>query len=192
MTSSHAQASLEGFGSPEPTDRLFFAVLPPAAVAERIAALGHRLQAQLALRGNLRPTPNLHVTLHHLGDFVGLPPSLVESARLAAGRVRHEPVQACFAQAGSFKGGPFVLFAEPDGGMRQLHVALGEQLAACGIGRAERSFVPHLTLLYDPRTVAAVTIEPVHWPVHDLVLIHSLLGRSQYRELGRWPLAVAQ
>jgi len=32
-------------------------------------------------------------------------------------------------------------------------------------------------------------VEPFEWTVREFVLIHSLLGRTEYRVLGRWPLA---
>jgi 2'-5' RNA ligase len=49
-------------------------------------------------------------------------------------------------------------------------------------------YEPHMTLLWDEVAVAERAIEPVRWTVSDFVLIHSLHGRSQHVELGRWPL----
>lgn len=186
------QTSLEGFAAPHPTDRVFFAVVPPASMAHTIATRGQELRGRLGLRGPLRPTTHLHVTLHHLGDFAGLPQSVVQSACAAAAGVTMTAMQACFDRAGSFSGRPgkhpFVLLGEVDSALAQLHAQLGSRLAEVGLARRERAFVPHVTLLYDARTIAAQCIEPIAWPVRDFVLIHSLLGRTQYRELGRWPL----
>lgn len=195
MPPSDLQTSLEGFAAPHPTDRVFFAVVPPAPVAQTIATRGQELRAALGLRGPLRPTTHLHVTLHHLGDFAGLPPAVVQGARAAAAGVAMTVMQARFDRAGSFSGRtgkhPFVLLGEPDSPLMQLHAQLGSRLAAMGLARHERAFVPHVTLLYDARIVAPQPIDPIAWPVHDFVLIHSLLGRTQYRELGRWPLMAA-
>jgi 2'-5' RNA ligase len=196
MPPSDLQASLEGFAAPRPTDRLFFAVVPPAPVAERIATLARELRGRLGLRGHPRPTTHLHVTLHHLGDFAGVPAAVVEDARLAAAGVAMAPLEARFDRAGSFRGRsgrhPFVLLGEEASRLGELHARLGDRLAAMGLGRRERAFVPHVTLLYDAHAVATSPSEPLGWPVHDFVLIHSLLGRTEYRELGRWPLGPPQ
>lgn len=194
MPSDHPQASLAGFAAPHPTDRLFFAVMPPPSEAARIAALAQDLRGRLALQGRPRPTAHLHVTLQHLGDFAGVPQPRVEAARNAAAGVAMAAFEARFDRVGSFAGRtgrhPFVLLgADGASGLRGLHSALGERLAAAGLGRRERAFVPHITLLYDARTVTAQPIEPVAWPASEFLLIHSLLGRTEYRVLGRWPLS---
>jgi 2'-5' RNA ligase len=52
----------------------------------------------------------------------------------------------------------------------------------------ERKFTPHVTLLYDDRMVPEQAVEPISWRVREFVLTHSLLGKTQHVELGRWPL----
>jgi len=190
------QGSLGGFAAPHPTDRLFFAVVPPPEVAERIAALAVDLRERLGLRGRPRPTGHLHVTLHHLGDFAGLPQQRVDEACTAAAGVALPSFAARFDRVGSFHGHagkhPFVLLgAEDAAGMGGLYESLGTRLAAAGLARRERSFVPHLTLLYDARAIARQHVEPVSWTAREFLLIHSLLGRTEYRVLGRWSLADA-
>ncbi|UGB37094.1 RNA 2',3'-cyclic phosphodiesterase [Frateuria soli] len=187
------QSSLGGFAAPHPTDRLFFAVVPPPEVAERVAALAGQLRGGLGLRGRPRPTGHLHVTLHHLGDFAGLPQRRVDEARAAATAVALPSFEARFDRVGSFRGRagkhPFVLLgAEGSTGLAALYEALATQLVAAGLVRRERAFVPHLTLLYDACTVAPQPVEPLRWTVREFLLIHSLLGRTEYRVLGRWPL----
>jgi 2'-5' RNA ligase len=34
-------------------------------------------------------------------------------------------------------------------------------------------------------------IEPVEWTVREIVLVHSLLGRTEHRPLARWTLGNA-
>ncbi|HET6807058.1 MAG TPA: RNA 2',3'-cyclic phosphodiesterase [Frateuria sp.] len=188
------QSSLGGFAAPHPTDRLFFAVMPPPAVAERLATLAGELRERLGLRGRPRPTGHLHVTLHHLGDFAGLPRQRVDDACAAAAGVALPSFEAGFDRVGSFSGRagkhPFVLLgAEGATGLAQLHDRLGARLAAAGLARRERAFMPHVTLLYDSRIIATLPVEPLGWRVGEFLLIHSLLGRTEYRVLGRWPLA---
>lgn len=197
MPPAASQASLPGFSAGQPTDRLFFAVMPPPLSADALATRARALRDELALRGKPRPTDHLHVTLHHLGDFDGLPQQKVAAARAAADRVAMAPFAVLFDRVGSFHGRsgkhPFVLLgAVAAPGLAQLYGELGAALAAAGLLRRERPFVPHLTLLYDARTVSPQPIEPLGWTAQDFVLIHSLLGRSEYRLLGRWPLAEAR
>ena len=187
------QSSLGGFAAPHPTDRLFFAAMPPPEVAERVATLAGGLREPLGLRGRPRPTGHLHVTLHHLGDFAGLPQQRVDGACAAAEGVAVPSFEARFDRVGSFRGRPgkhpFVLLGEEDStGLARLYESLGTRLAAAGLARPERGFVPHVTLLYDARTIAPRPIEPLGWTVREFLLIHSLLGRTEYRVLGRWSL----
>jgi len=188
------QASLAGFDAPRATDRLFFAVMPPPAVAERSAKLAEHVRAQFGLSGRPRPTGHLHVTLHHLGDFAGLPAQRIAAASAAAAELRVAAFAARFERVGSFAGraarSPCVLLGDPAAaGWTHLHGELGKRLAAAGVLRPERAFVPHVTLLYDARAIATQPVDPIDWPVRELLLIHSLLGRTEYRVLGRWPLA---
>jgi 2'-5' RNA ligase len=61
-------------------------------------------------------------------------------------------------------------------------------MARRGLRRRARSFTPHMTLLYDARSVEARAIEPVAWTVREFVLVHSRWGRTQHILLGHWPL----
>jgi len=49
------------------------------------------------------------------------------------------------------------------------------------------NFTPHVTLLYDPRSVEEHPIEPISWTVSEFVLIHSMQGHAH---LARWPLHI--
>lgn len=194
MPRAHSQqTSLAGFEPPQTTDRLFFAVMPPLAVAERIAGLAEHLRGQFGLSGRARPTDHLHVTVHHLGDYAGLPAQRVAAASAAAAGMDLTAFTARFDRVGSFSARaarpPCVLLGDPDAaGWQQLHGDLGKRLAVAHLLRPERAFVPHVTLLYDTRAIATQPVEPIQWPVRELLLIHSLLGRTTYRVLGRWPL----
>ena len=44
---------------------------------------------------------------------------------------------------------------------------------------------PHVTLLYDARSVDEHPIQPIFWTVTEFVLIRSMKGHDY---LGRWPL----
>ena len=53
---------------------------------------------------------------------------------------------------------------------------------------AKSSFTPHMTLLYDPRTIEPREIDPVRWTMTEFVLVDSLRGETRHIQLARWPL----
>lgn len=189
------QASLDGFDAPaRPTDRLFFALFPDAATARQAGELAAALRAQHGLTGKPLLVERMHVTLCHLGDFVGLQPGLVDGACRAA-EALHEPAfDVRLERVGSFVGRParLPLVALGDDGvqaLRAFQARLDQALRRHGALRGGAgSFVPHLTLLYDDRRVPQQAIEPLQWRATGFALVHSLLGQTRYQILGRWPL----
>ncbi len=189
------QFAPDGFDTaPVPTDRLFFAIFPSADAATRIEQLALQLRGEHGLKGKLLATGRFHVTLHHLGDFVGLPQGVVAAACEAAASVAMPPFEVTFDRVMSFtrpSNRPFVLRGG-DGlaALMPFQQALSTALnhAGLGGGKANAHFTPHVTLLYDDRSVAEQAIEPITWTVHEFVLVRSLIGRSQHIPLARWPL----
>jgi RNA 2',3'-cyclic 3'-phosphodiesterase len=192
-----AQLTLGGIEAPAPTDRLFFAVFPDPVAAADITHLAQTLRHQHALHGNPVSKERLHVTLHFLGDYVGLPQSLLAAAKTAAGRVGAMEFDVAFDKVSSFRGRPrkhpLILGGGED--LRLLHVfqkRLGEHLAQAGLGRLlAHQFVPHVTLLYADKELRSRSVEPIRWRVCEFALVHSLLGRTEHRVLERWPLQSA-
>jgi 2'-5' RNA ligase len=175
------------------TDRLFFAALPDASSAGGIEQLGQRLRAKHGLRGKSIARERLHVTLHHVGDYPGLPPALVAAARAVASAVALPPFIVEFNGAVSFRGRPgsrpFVLQGDEGViGLMLLQQRLGRAMEKAGLGDCNLRYTPHMTLLYGDRLVPDHAVEPVRWPVHEFVLVHSLLGRSRHIPLARFPL----
>jgi 2'-5' RNA ligase len=190
LPSAAAQLSL-GFGNDIPTESLFFAVMPDEEIAYRIAELAAGLCDEHQLSGRLFEPERLHITLHHLGEYAGLPPSLLAKVKQAAGRVRLPEFEVCFDQVGSFSGQrlhPYVMRSEADD---ELFLGLHQELARCTqsiVGKASRSFTPHLTLLYDQRRLPLQPVQPIRWWVREFVLVRSFLGQSRYQIEGRWSL----
>lgn len=189
------QSFLPGFeAAPRPTDRLFFAIYPDAAAAAQIGSLAQQLRAQHGLRGKPLKPERFHVTLHHLGDYAGLPQDLVEVAGAAAASVAAAPFDITFDRAASFtsapRNRPFVLRGA--GGLAALTAfqqSLGDALKKTVLGRwAKPGFTPHVTLLYDDRSVPEQAVTPVSWTAHEFVLVHSLIGQTLHVPLARWPL----
>jgi RNA 2',3'-cyclic 3'-phosphodiesterase len=186
------QLCLPGFENNSRLDNLFFACLPPADRAARIAHIARHLDQEHGLRGSLISPRRLHISLHGLGLYVGLPRALVVAAREAAATVSMARFEVVFDCVMSFKGRdrPFVLCAG-DGAtaLTAFHRALGDAMTKAGLGRRVTThFTPHITLLYGDRLVKQQSIEQVRWTVQDFVLVHSLVGRRQHIHLDHWPL----
>lgn len=192
---SGTQPSLAGLMPARPTDRLFFAVFPDAECSTRIERLAQHLRDELGLRGRVIASGRLHVTLHHLGDHAGLDGRLVEAACAAGTALESEAFDVVFDRVASFRGRPrnrpFVLRGAPPD-LADL-IVLQRRLADCmrRVGLAhhvEPRYTPHVTLLYDDVVVSERLVSPVSWCVDEVCLVHSLLGRTEHRVLGRWSL----
>ncbi|MBS0454980.1 MAG: 2'-5' RNA ligase family protein [Proteobacteria bacterium] len=178
-------------------ERLFLAVRPDAATAQRIESLAQELRRKHGLRGKSLGPERFHVTLHLIGDFAGGVPAQVLAGALDAASpvaARTSPFPIGLGTVASFtrkrRNMPLVLLAEEGGqGLGQLQQELVAALAAVDLaGRIEPRFTPHLTLLYDDRPLAAQAVEPLSWRASELLLVRSLLGRSRHEVLARLPL----
>ena len=197
------------FGTPEslspvvPTDRLFFAILPDSATAARIGEFTQQLSSEHGLRGRPLLADRLHITLHHLGDYAGLPDGLIDRACHAAAQISAAPFDVTFERVVSFgrksRNRPIVLLGNQteSGGLANLMAfqkVLYAQMCRAGlqgdkqIARQNANFTPHTTLLYDMNVVPEQAIEPISWRTTELVLVHSLLGKTKHIHLARWPL----
>jgi 2'-5' RNA ligase len=188
------QLSFAGFEQPAlPTESVFLAILPDEATAVRIAHLAQRLRDKHGLTGRPLATRRFHVSLHYVAAHP--PPRVVATASEAFEAVGMPPFRIAFDRVQSLGGKgrrnkPLVL-SGGDGvaGLLQLQAQLGRAMEQAGLGRwIGPSWLPHLTLLYDWRDVKEEAVDPVSWDVRELVLVHSLPGRSRYDLLARWPL----
>ncbi len=186
------QMGLPGFDPPTPTDRLMFLLYPDPATAERIAAEARRLKEALGLRGQPLLTDRFHITLHHLGDYVGLPNDIVAKGKDAGAALKAAPFEVAFDQAVSFANrpgnNPFTLQGgEGVQGLIAFQKALGEAMAWVKL-KPDSSFTPHITLLYDGQAIPAQAIAPIRWTVDRFVLVQSKLGQTQHIVLQAWDL----
>jgi 2'-5' RNA ligase len=179
---------------PSQKDRIFLAALPDAATASRIHALGAKLKSANGFTGTQILPEHLHITLFHLGDWAELPGAIVEAASRAAEDAAGQlaPFEVSFARSESFRNAtgiyPFVLVGDASQ-WRGLRDALGAALMRAGLGGATKGeFKPHVTLLRDEGRAKPQPVAPIAWQVQDVVLVHSLLGRTTHIHLGRWRL----
>jgi RNA 2',3'-cyclic 3'-phosphodiesterase len=180
-----------GAGRQRLTDRLSFAVLPDAATAEDIADRARRLRLSHGLTGKPLQKEHFHVTLFHVGDAVCDPPTeLVEMLTERAAKVVMPSFRVAFDRVMSFRNGALVLSGDDSViGLEVLQQRLSDVLD--GRPRPARPFTPHLTLLRDSQRIAKHPIEPISWTVREVMLVHSLLGRTTHRHLARLPLVTA-
>jgi 2'-5' RNA ligase len=179
---------------PAPTDRYFFAIFPDAAAADRIARLAATVRGQHGLSSRLQDRERLHLTLHLIGDFHGMPHDLLDRVRAAAATVQTVMFDLRFDTVASFarrRQAPLVLrSASPQPGLLQLRESLLGALRTAGLARDQAAyFVPHVTLLYDDLQLPPQPVEPVVWTVREFVLVHSFLGQHRYEYLDRFALA---
>ena len=177
------------------TDRLFFAIFPDPDAARRIAALALQQRFEHGLRGRPLEISRLHTTLHHIGDYEGSPAQdVLDKAYTAATSIALTPFEVAFDRVMSFgrkaRANPFVLRGDKSvAALMALQKALGAAMDKAALPRqVERSYTPHVTLLYDDRSVPVQAVETIQWKVHEFVLVHSLLGQTVHRHIGRWPL----
>lgn len=175
-----------------PTDRLFLAVLPDQETAQRMEQLAHVLRKRLGLTGKPQTWDRLHITLNHLGDFHGVPQDKVDAAsRAMSSLVATAPFEVTLDRVVSFRAGdlkPLVLVGgEGVAALERFHRQLQNALAKQGI-KPEGRFKPHVTLLRDRSGIAEQSVEAFTWTAGEVVLVHSLLGRTQHVPLARWSL----
>lgn len=170
-------------------DGLFFSIFPDQAAAVRIANTAEHFRRTYGLKAAPLLTDRFHVTVQGLGNYDGLPRSIIAKAIEAGAAVTSMPFEVAFDRVTSFSGSDALVLCGGDGvdGIVMFHYALGVAMRKSGL-RAGSQFTPHITLLYDGRRVEEQFIEPIRWTVHDFVLVHSWRGRTKHIPLERWRL----
>lgn len=188
------------FEPPEPLPnryRLFLGIFPDTEAVDLICLQQNALRDKFRLRGKFRPRNILHVTMHHIEDYPEIPERVIELAdeACAAALAGQPSLEVTFDHVKSFKGRPgnqpFVM-VNPNGNppLMELHHRLITELAKSRLAdRGDFKFVPHVTLLYDHKSVAEQPVSPVTWRAHEVVLVLSHLGETRYERLRSWSLS---
>lgn len=185
--------------------RLFVALeIPPdrrVGLAEAVAPLRSRLPG-----AHWSDPAGWHVTLRFLGAVTEERLAGVTSV-VAAAAAGGRPGETWFTGLGAFPspGRARVLWAglaDPAGVLAGLMASLEAALSAAGFPPEARAWTPHLTLArfreparVGPAMALAGPVDPSTFPVREVVLFRSHLGRAgaRYEALGRFTLAgVAQ
>ncbi len=190
--SSDSKYLLESDG-PDPRDNYLLAIYPPPEVAVQIHRLIDADRKHFGLTAPARPQHVLHATLCLLRDERCLRP-----AQRVAEVASASPFDVTFDCTLSFVKGesdtaakkPYVLGCQPRSNQalhllqRQLHVPL------LRMGMLHRkSFVPHVTMLYDTKTVTRQAIEPIRWRVSKIGLVHGHYTKTFHEEV--WSRSLA-
>jgi 2'-5' RNA ligase len=194
------QAALEGFDPPAaPTDRLFFACMPDEAAAQGAEAMAVALGAEHGVKPRKGAREKFHVTLFHVGDFVGLPSQILAQAIGTAASLQAAPFDIRLDRLASFTGSPrhqpYVLLASEAPELIAFQAAMQSRMLRSGLMQGHqvqqlaRRFTPHLTLLYGHQRLAEQPVDPpLCWTAREFVLIRSLIGQGRYEQLGCWSL----
>lgn len=170
-----------------PKHRLFFRIWPDIAATDTLTQLMQHLRNEGQMPGRPVDPDRLHVTLHHLGNFVDqLPPTLVPTPKMAATTVRMPPFDVVFDR---LIGTTRSLLLRPSDGLqalRSFRKALSTALIEAGLRRHMRpDFSPHVSLLYDFSDIPEQPINPIRWTAQEFALIESWLGEHRHSVLDR-------
>lgn len=174
---------------------LFFALLPPPALAAEMAALGERLRRAHGLSGGGMGPGRLHLTLANCLGGEADCEEAVRRALAAARDLRRPGFDVMLDHSTSFNCGPgryplVLASGVAADGLRGFREALCGRMRRAGL-TVTGSFTPHVTLIWADRLVGAHPIAPLRWTATEFVLVKSLVGRSHHVHLGRWPLATS-
>lgn len=169
--------------------RLFFALWPPAEVAQTLHAAA--CQAHAACGGRLIRRETLHITLAFLGDVAAARLGAVEAA--AAG-VSASAFVLAIDRLAYWRHNRIVWAgcSAPPVALEQLADGLARRLREAAFPLEDRRFAAHATLLRNAANAALPALDAaISWPVADFVLVASNAGAdgSRYEVLRRWPLA---
>jgi RNA 2',3'-cyclic 3'-phosphodiesterase len=183
-----AEPCLPGLAA-QRSDGLFFATFPDPAAAVRVANIAKQFRCAYGLKGAPLLHHRFHVTVNGLGNYDGVPRSVVDKAIAAGGLVTSWPFDVAFDRVTSFAGADALVLCGGDGvdGLLMFQQSLSTAMREAGL-HASLQFTPHITLLYDGRRIEEQFIEPVRWTVRDFVLVHSLRGETIHIPLKRWRL----
>ncbi|MBP7204084.1 MAG: RNA 2',3'-cyclic phosphodiesterase [Propionivibrio sp.] len=173
--------------------RLFFALWPSPAAAERLA----RVATDAAARLGGKPTrlETLHLTLAFLGEVADENvPRLVD----LVSNLRAEPIELRIDQPGYWRRNCLFWAGCHDtlAPLETLVAELRQRLGAAGftVSNGERPFTPHVTLVRKipeiPLNAALPAIGPIEWRCSDFVLVRSQLSEKgpSYEPLARFAL----
>ncbi len=165
--------------------RLFFAVRPPSPLdvqignfAETEAGGGPRIRSEY-----------LHTTLAISGDFATEPTHAMAGFMEAGHHIAAAPFDMTVDRLAGSRRSVALRPSRRSDELFALQRQIADVLRRIGLAlRDGWGFSPHITLFYRDGVPFNRTVTGFCWRVEELVLIHSLVGRTEHHVLGRWPL----
>lgn len=170
---------------------LFLAIVPERDVAVQAAQIGREVSRRGAVSPTLLPCERLHVSLNAIGKYADYPDDVVFAVSAAMATVRAMPFEVTFDRVMQLSGSAVALTSVVRSEeMMDLHVQLAKEMWAVGLTFTYNPrFMPHMTLFHEDGPVTECRLaEPLTWVAREFVLIRSLVGRSEYDYIDRWPL----
>lgn len=174
--------------SAAPRVRLYYALWPERAVAERMH--GHAAALRAAVGGRITRVDSIHLTLAFLGDVdaARVDELMVPPAAITAGAFRLDVDRIGVWHHNGI--GWLAPSAAPPA-LIDLQSRLSGWIESIGFALEKRAFAPHATILRKcTGKLATASIEPIRWMVDDYVLVRSTLDSagSRYEVIGRFLL----
>ncbi|HET7774787.1 MAG TPA: RNA 2',3'-cyclic phosphodiesterase [Azospira sp.] len=180
--------------------RVFFALWPDEALAERLAALA--TAGAKAGGGRAMARETLHLTLAFIGEVASESLSLLREAGAAAWRQAAWPLEFALDRVGDWQHHHLLWLghAGPVSVLDSLVMHLTKELEARGFALESRPYVPHITLVRrsadeaGARAWAASALPPgeaLAWRPAGFSLVRSrrLNHGAAYERLADWPAA---
>lgn len=166
--------------------RLFFALWPPAATAEALAAWAREVSSTSG--GRVTATENIHLTLAFLGDAD--PDKAIAAARTVRARRHDLPIDSAkYVRRNEMVWvGPATIPPALQDLVGQLHASLRAQ----SFTLEDRPFAAHVTLIRKARQPGSIPALPsVEWPADEFVLVRSRTSPkgSAYEPVERFALS---
>lgn len=176
--------------NPDGVFMLFFAFRPPPPLDANIVKTAALLDKEHGVRGKPLRRDQLHISLHSVGGYRGLPPSEVAFVQRVGEAMSARAFDIVFDRTMTFGGNtPRVLCVSEDSEQIQTFWRdLGIAIANAGRGVRARKFSPHMTVSYGGRSLGVQEIKPIHMTVTELFLVSSHYGEGVHEILGQWPL----
>lgn len=174
-----------GLAGPPLDHRLFFAILPPADLAEEIGAA----RRSWARDGRSVALDRLHITIALFDDEARYPIDLADLAREAASSLSASSFRVVFDRVVGSPRSALLIPSEPLQGLKAFQHNLATSLTRAGLNpRQDWKFNPHMTLFYGDYRGLDLPVVPLSWNVDEFVLVHSLLRRGRHEIIERWQL----
>lgn len=181
----HTLDNLEA--TPQHNLRLFFALWPDNEVREALYHTGKWLYKHWG--GRRMRANTLHITLAFLGD---IPAAQLPAVMACAESIHAEAFELLLEKADYWRHnqigwlGANALPAQYIALVKQLHNALSK----AALPTDQRAHVPHVTLLRNTPGGKIPVCEPIHWPIHNFVLVRSNPDPcgAHYEVIKRWQL----